>query len=63
VNESPAAIDTAKPASKPDLWRIAERQAAGKGKVAWIRRNSLKRPESAKGIQADPSDFLWCDLA
>jgi hypothetical protein len=28
----------------------------------WIPRNSLKRPESAKGIQGNPSLFIWNHL-
>jgi hypothetical protein len=59
VNEPAAVIDTAKPASKPDLWRIAESETAGEEKIVWIRRNPLKNPESAKGIQGNPSVFVW----
>jgi hypothetical protein len=35
---------------------------ASEKKIAWIRRNSLKSPESAKGIQTDPREkslFIW----
>ena len=28
----------------------------------WIRRNPLKSPESAKGIQGNPSLFAWIPL-
>jgi hypothetical protein len=28
----------------------------------WIRRNPLKSPESAKGIQGNPSFFPWISL-
>jgi hypothetical protein len=27
--------------------------------LAWIRRNPLKSPESAKGIQGNPSFLAW----
>jgi hypothetical protein len=29
---------------------------ASEKKIAWIRRNPLKSPESAKGIQTDPRE-------
>jgi hypothetical protein len=31
----------------------------GKNFFIWIRRNPLKSPESAKGIQGNPSFFAW----
>jgi hypothetical protein len=31
----------------------------GKNFFIWIRRNPLKSPESAKGIQGNPSFFPW----
>ncbi len=36
------------------IWRRRERR-----KIVWIRRNPLKSPESAKGIQDNASDFVW----
>jgi hypothetical protein len=30
--------------------------------LAWIRRNPLKSPDSAKGIQGNASDFPWISL-
>jgi hypothetical protein len=32
---------------------------AGKDFFIWIRRNPLKSPDSAKGIQGNPSFFAW----
>jgi hypothetical protein len=34
----------------------------GKNFFIWIRRNPLKSPESAKGIQGNPSFFPWIHL-
>jgi hypothetical protein len=34
----------------------------GKNFFIWIRRNPLKSPESAKGIQGNPSLFPWISL-
>jgi hypothetical protein len=41
--------------------------ADGKGKTGknffiWNRRNPLKSPDSAKGIQGNPSFFVWIPL-
>jgi hypothetical protein len=38
------------------------RVAAPEHFFIWIRRNPLKSPESAKGIQGNPSFFPWIDL-
>jgi hypothetical protein len=35
---------------------------AGKDFFIWIRRNPLKSPDSAKGIQGNPSFFVWIYL-
>jgi hypothetical protein len=35
---------------------------AGKDFFIWIRRNRLKKPDSAKGIQGNPSTFPWIYL-
>jgi hypothetical protein len=41
------------------LMRLWARDETGGDFFIWIRRNPLKSPESAKGIQGNPSDFPW----
>jgi hypothetical protein len=42
--------------------RSAQGTKEGKDFFVWIRRNPLKRPDSAKGIQRNPSLFPWISL-
>jgi hypothetical protein len=55
----------------PDTGTLARAQTGQRSRKArkrekdffvWIRRNPLKRPDSAKGIQGNPSLFPWFSL-
>jgi hypothetical protein len=56
--------DSISPAQEPSqtFGAYRSRGRREKEKIVWIRRNSLKSPESAKGIQGNSSDFIWYDL-
>jgi hypothetical protein len=41
---------------------IRRKAQRGKRFFVWIRPNPLKRPDSAKGIQGNPSLFPWISL-
>jgi hypothetical protein len=41
---------------------LAQLASAAEDFFIWIRRNPLKSPESAKGIQGNASDFPWIPL-
>jgi hypothetical protein len=46
----------------PQLSAESGRVGWAKEIFIWIRYNSLKSPESAKGIQGNPSLFIWICL-
>src|SRR5580704_6909410 len=55
-----AAIDTASGRDQASLLaHIYTGETTGRKNFIWIRRNPLKSPNSAKGIQGNPSDFVW----
>jgi hypothetical protein len=49
------------PLSEP-AGRVGERENGRENFFIWNRRNPLKSPNSAKGIQGNPSFFVWISL-
>jgi hypothetical protein len=47
---------------EPQLRAASDRLAKEKKFFIWIRCNPLKSPDSAKGIQGNPSNFIWIYL-